>query len=120
LDTDSDCSIGVHYLFSTFLIGLFTTGLHPKTSILAIAVGHEIERASGTLTKVTALLLFAFLSLLPVIIPLLLSLFRPQAGPALKAKCTALLEVHGRWIAALICFAFAFILWKEALESLPR
>ncbi|MCX6948039.1 MAG: GAP family protein, partial [Verrucomicrobia bacterium] len=62
LDTDSDCSIGAHYLFSTFLIGLFTTGLHPKTSILAIAVGHEIERASGTLTKVTALLLFAFLS----------------------------------------------------------
>jgi hypothetical protein len=28
--------------------------------------------------------------------------------------------VHGRWIAALICFAFAFIFWKEALESLPR
>ena len=120
LDTDSDCSIDSHYLFSTFLIGLFTTGLHPKTSILAIAVGHEIERASGTLTKVTALLLFAFLSLLPVLIPLLLSFFRPQAGPALKAKCTALLEVHGRWIAALICFAFAFILWKDALESLPR
>ena len=109
-----------HYLASTFLIGLFTTGLHPKTSILAITVGHEISRADGDLAKVPAFALFSVLSLLPAMVPLLLALFRPEAGPAIKEKCSAFLEKNGRWIAALICFAFAIVLWKDALTALPR
>jgi len=120
LNTNSDSPINPHYLFSTFLIGLFTTGLHPKTSILAIAVGHQIIRADGDIAKISAFVLFSALSLLPAVLPLLLALFRPEAGPALKEKCTALLEKHGRWIAALICFVFAIVLWKDALTALPR
>jgi threonine/homoserine/homoserine lactone efflux protein len=120
LNTNSDSPINTYYLFSTFLIGLFTTGLHPKTSILAIAVGHQIIRADGDIAKVSAFVLFSTLSLLPAILPLLLALFRPEVGPALKEKCTALLEKHGRWIAALICFFFAIVLWKDALSALPR
>jgi len=120
LNTNSEPPIGIHYISSTFLIGLFTTGLHPKTSILAITVGHQITRASGNLAKVSAFALFSFLSLLPAIVPLLLAIFRPEAGPAIKQKCSDFLEKNGRWIAALICFAFAFILWKDALTSLPR
>ncbi|NBR97066.1 MAG: hypothetical protein EBS60_02910 [Verrucomicrobia bacterium] len=120
LDTDSNSSIGAHYLLSTFLIGLFTTGLHPKTSILAITVGHQITRASGDFAKVSAFAIFSVLSLLPAIVPLCLAIFRPEVGPAIKAKCSDFLEKNGRWIAALICFAFAIILWKDALTSLPR
>lgn len=120
LDTNSDSPINLHYLASTFLIGLFTTGLHPKTSILAIAVGHQITRASGSVAKVSAFVLFSLLSLLPAMMPLLLALFRPEAGPAIKEKCSAFLEKNGRWIAALICFAFAIVLWKDALTALPR
>ena len=120
LNTSSEPTINTHYLSSTFLIGLTTTGLHPKTSILAFTVGHEIARASDALVKIFAFSLFSFLSLLPAIVPLLLAIFRPQAGPAIKEKCSDLLEKNGRWIAALICFAFAFILWKDALSVLPR
>lgn len=120
LDTNSDSPINLHYLSGTFLIGLLTTGLHPKTSILAITVGHQISRAEGNLAKVSAFALFTVLSLLPVIIPLLLALFRPEAGPAIKQKCSDFLEKNGRWMAALICFAFAIVLWKDALTALPR
>lgn len=120
LDTNSASPTNFHYLASTFLIGLFTTGLHPKTSILAITVGHEISRADGDLAKVSAFALFSVLSLLPAMVPLLLALFRPEAGPAIKEKCSAFLEKNGRWIAALICFAFAIVLWKDALTALPR
>ena len=120
LNTSSDSPINFHYFSSTFLIGLFTTGLHPKTSILAITVGHQITRASGDLAKVSAFALFSLLSLLPAILPLLLAIFRPEAGPAIKEKCSDFLEENGRWIAALICFVFAIVLWKDALTALPR
>ena len=120
LNTSSDSPINFHYFSSTFLIGLFTTGLHPKTSILAITVGHQITRASGDLAKVSAFALFSLLSLLPAIVPLLLAIFRPEAGPAIKEKCSDFLEENGRWIAALICFVFAIVLWKDALTALPR
>jgi len=120
LNTTSDSPINIHYLSSTFLIGLFTTGLHPKTSILAITVGHQITRASGDLAKVSAFAIFSFLSLLPAIVPLLLAIFRPEAGPVIKEKCSDFLEKNGRWIAALICFVFAIVLWKDALTALPR
>ncbi|NBQ56308.1 MAG: hypothetical protein EBU36_06655 [Verrucomicrobia bacterium] len=120
LNTNSEPPVNFHYLSSTFLIGLFTTGLHPKTSILAITVGHQITRASGDLAKVSAFALFSFLSLLPAIVPLLLAIFRPEAGPVIKQKCSDFLEKNGRWIAALICFAFAIVLWKDALTALPR
>jgi len=120
LNTNSDSPVNFFYLSSTFLIGLFTTGLHPKTSILAIAVGHQITRASGDLAKVSAFTLFSLLSLLPAIVPLLLALFRPEAGPAIKQKCSDFLEKNGRWMAALICFVFAIVLWKDALTALPR
>jgi len=120
LNTSSDSPINFHYFSSTFLIGLFTTGLHPKTSILAITVGHQITRASGDLAKVSAFALFSLLSLLPAILPLLLAIFRPEAGPAIKEKCSEFLEKNGRWIAALICFVFAIVLWKDALTALPR
>ena len=120
LNTSSDSPINFHYLSSTFLIGLFTTGLHPKTSILAITVGHQITRASGDMAKVSAFTLFSLLSLLPAIVPLLLALFRPEAGPAIKQKCSDFLEKNGRWMAALICFVFAIVLWKDALTALPR
>ena len=120
LNTSSDSPINFHYFSSTFLIGLFTTGLHPKTSILAITVGHQITRGSGDLAKVSAFALFSLLSLLPAILPLLLAIFRPEAGPAIKEKCSDFLEKNGRWIAALICFVFAIVLWKDALTALPR
>jgi threonine/homoserine/homoserine lactone efflux protein len=120
LKTDSSTPINTYYLMSTFLIGLFTTGLHPKTSIVAIAVGHQIIRADGEFAKISGATLFTILALLPSIFPLVLSIYRPEAGPALKDKCTALLEKHGRWIAALLCFAFAFVLWRDALAALPR
>jgi len=120
LNTSSDSPINFHYFSSTFLIGLFTTGLHPKTSILAITVGHQITRAIGDLAKVSAFALFSLLSLLPAILPLLLAIFRPEAGPAIKEKCSDFLEKNGRWIAALICFVFAIVLWKDALTALPR
>ncbi len=120
LQANSEPIINAHYLSSTFLIGLLTTGLHPKTSILAITVGHQIARASDNLTKVSAFALFSSLSLLPAIVPLLLALFRPEAGPAIKVKCSDFLEKNGRWIAALICFIFGVILWRDALASLPR
>ncbi|NBS14209.1 MAG: hypothetical protein EBT57_05280 [Verrucomicrobia bacterium] len=120
LNTSSDSPINFHYFSSTFLIGLFTTGLHPKTSILAITVGHQITRVSGDLAKVSAFALFSLLSLLPAILPLLLAIFRPEAGPAIKEKCSDFLEKNGRWIAALICFVFAIVLWKDALTALPR
>ena len=109
-----------YYLASTFLIGLITTGLHPKTAVLAFAVGHEIAQASEALVKVSAFALFSILALLPALAPLFLTIVRPQAGPAIKQRCSDLLEKNGRWIAALICFAFAFILWKEALDVMPR
>ncbi|NBS13665.1 MAG: hypothetical protein EBT57_02455 [Verrucomicrobia bacterium] len=120
LNTDSSTPINAHYLASTFLIGLFTTGLHPKTSVLAIAVGHQISRAGEELAKVGAFSLFSVLSLLPAIVPLLLAIFRPEAGPAIKERCSAFLEKNGRWVAALICFVFAIVLWKDALTALPR
>jgi threonine/homoserine/homoserine lactone efflux protein len=120
LNTNSDLPVNFFYLSSTFVIGLFTTGLHPKTSILAIAVGHQITRANGDLAKVSAFALFSLLSLLPAIVPLLLALFRPEAGPAIKQKCSDFLEKNGRWMAALICFVFAIVLWKDALTALPR
>ena len=89
-------------------------------SILAITVGHQITRASGDMAKVSAFTLFSLLSLLPAIVPLLLALFRPEAGPAIKQKCSDFLEKNGRWMAALICFVFAIVLWKDALTALPR
>ena len=120
LNTNSEPSINTYYLASTFLIGLITTGLHPKTAVLAFAVGHEIAQASEALVKVSAFALFSILALLPALAPLFLTIVRPQAGPAIKQRCSDLLEKNGRWIAALICFAFAFILWKEALDVMPR
>lgn len=120
LNTDSTSPVNAHYLLSTFAIGLFTTGLHPKTSILAITVGHQITRASSDLAKISGFVLFSVLALLPAVLPLLLAIFRPEAGPAIKEKCAAFLEKNGRWIAALICFLFAFVLWKDALTALPR
>jgi len=120
MNTSAEPPINFHYLSSTFLIGLFTTGLHPKTSILAITVGHQITRASGDFAKISAFLLFSFLSLLPAILPLLLAIFRPEAGPMIKQKCSDFLEKNGRWIGALICFAFAIVLWKDALSAMPR
>lgn len=120
LNTDSNTPVNAHYLASTFAIGLFTTGLHPKTSILAIAAGHQIARAQGELAKVSGFTLFSFLALLPALIPLTLAILRPEAGPAIKEKCSAFLEKNGRWMAALICLIFAFVLWKDALTALPR
>ena len=120
LNTESSSPVNAHYLISTFVIGLLTTGLHPKTSVLAIAVGHQMARATGSEAKVAGFALFSVLALLPAVVPLLLAIFRPEAGPAIKEKCAAFLEKNGRWIAALICFLFAFVLWKDALTALPR
>jgi threonine/homoserine/homoserine lactone efflux protein len=102
------------------LIGLFTTGLHPKTSILAITMGHQITLASGDQAKILGFALFSVLALLPVAFPLFLALFHPQAGPRMKEKCTALLEKHGRWVASIICIVFALLLWHDALKVMPR
>lgn len=120
LNTESNTPVNAHYLASTFIIGLFTTGLHPKTSILAIAVGHQIARAEGEWAKILGFALFSFLALLPALIPLMLAILHPEAGPAIKEKCASFLEKNGRWIAAFICFLFAIVLWKDALSALPR
>jgi hypothetical protein len=120
LNSESTFPINAYYLGSTFLIGLFTTGLHPKTSILAITMGHQITRASGDEAKIFGFALFSVLALLPVAFPLFLALFHPQAGPRMKEKCTALLEEHGRWVASIICIIFALLLWNDALKVMPR
>jgi len=120
MDTNSNSPLDAHYLASTFIVGLFTTGLHPKTSILAIAMGHQLSRAGSELAKVSGFALFSVLALLPAIVPLLLAFFRPETGPAIKEKCSAFLEKNGRWVAALICLIFAAVLWKDALSALPR
>lgn len=120
LDPNAMTPLNPHYLLSTFVIGLFTTGLHPKTSILAIAMGHQIQLAPRLFEKMVGLTLFCFLSLLSTLFPLYLAFCRPEAGPRLKTKITGLLEIHGRWLAALICLLFSFILWKDAFACLPR
>ncbi len=120
LNSESNFPINAYYLGSTFLIGLFTTGLHPKTSILAITMGHQITLASGDQAKILGFALFSVLALLPVAFPLFLALFHPQAGPRMKEKCTALLEKHGRWVASIICIVFALLLWHDAFKVMPR
>jgi hypothetical protein len=120
LNSESNFPINSYYLGSTFLIGLFTTGLHPKASILAITMGHQITLASRDEAKILGFALFSVLALLPVAFPLFLALFHPQAGPRMKEKCTALLEKHGRWVASIICLIFALLLWKDALKVMPR
>lgn len=120
MDTNSNSPLNAHYLTSTFIVGLFTTGLHPKTSILAIAVGHQLSRAGSELAKVSGFALFSALALLPAVVPLLLAYLRPETGPAIKETCAAFLEKNGRWLAALICLIFALVLWKDALSALPK
>lgn len=120
LNLDANSVVNSYYLFSTLLIGIFTTGLHPKTSILAIAMGHQLSLTIDPKAKFWGVTLFSVLSLLTALFPLFLAYLHPAAGPKIKEKITDLLEVHGRWLAAFICFAFALLLWKDALSVMPR
>ena len=99
--------------------GFAMCGLHPKVFPIAIAAGHQITQVTGSGERVLAIVLFAVISVVPALLPLLIETVHPGASVRIKEGYERFMKVHGRWVTAALLLAAAAFVGHNAWEHLP-
>ncbi|MEI7913604.1 MAG: GAP family protein [Mycobacteriaceae bacterium] len=109
-----------HQSISHGLIGGFAMcGLHPKVFPVAIAAGHQITQITRPGERALGVVLFAAISVIPAVLPLLIELVRPGASGRIKEGYERIMKVHGRWITAALLLGAAAFVAHNAWEKFP-
>ncbi len=107
-------------LSGSFGLGVLITTVNLKVGSFAITAGHQAWVLFRSVSeRVFALILFLFISVLPLIIPAIIETIRPGRVALLMEPFGRALEHYGKWIVVLICFLMGSLLWRHALVSLP-
>jgi len=107
-------------LASSFGLGVLITTLNLKVGSFAITAGHQVwVLFHSAFERGVSLVLFFFISSLPLIIPAIIETIRPGRVALLMEPFGRALEHYGKWIVVLICFLMGSLLWRHALVSLP-
>lgn len=118
LDPEADLPVP-RRVIRAVLAGFTMCGLHPKVFPIAIAAGHQIFQITQPGQRTLGIVMFAVISVVPALLPLVIDLVNPGATTRIKAGYERIMKVHGRWItAALLLVAGAFVGF-EAVKDMP-
>lgn len=100
--------------------GFAMCGLHPKVFPIAIAAGHQISQVTGSGQRALAIALFAVISVVPALLPVVIETMHPGASVRIKDGYERIMKVHGRWLTAALLLAAAAFVGHNAWEHFPR
>lgn len=99
--------------------GFAMCGLHPKVFPIAIAAGHQITQIDAPGQRGLAIVVFAVISVIPALLPVVIDLVRPSAVTGIKDGYERIMKVHGRWVTAVLLLAAAAFVAHNAWEKFP-
>ena len=99
--------------------GFAMCGLHPKVFPIAIAAGHQIVQITSATQRSLGIALFAAISVIPAVTPLVIDLVRPGAATRIKEGYERIMKVHGRWIVAVLLIGVALLIGHDAWLKYP-
>ena len=101
------------------LAGFAMCGLHPKVFPIAIAAGHQIVQITDRPLRTLGIVLFAVISVIPALVPLIIDMVRPGATVGIKEAYERIMKVHGRWITAVLLLGAGTFVGYEAWHAFP-
>ncbi len=101
------------------LAGFVMCGLHPKVFPIAIAAGHQIFQITDRPLRTLGIVLFAVISVIPALVPLVVDIVKPGATVGIKEAYERIMKVHGRWITAVLLLAAGSFVGYEAWHAYP-
>lgn len=101
------------------LAGFAMCGLHPKVFPIAIAAGHQIFQITDRPLRTLGIVLFAVISVIPALVPLVIDVVKPGATVGIKEAYERIMKVHGRWITALLLLGAGSFVAYEAWRTFP-
>ena len=99
--------------------GFAMCGLHPKVFPIAIAAGHQIFQITDRPLRTLGIVLFAVISVIPALVPLVIDVVKPGATVGIKEAYERIMKVHGRWITALLLLGAGSFVAYEAWRTFP-
>lgn len=99
--------------------GLVACGMHPKVFPIALAAGHQITQISDPTERGLAIGIFALISSVPALLPVLIDVIKPGAAGRVKDGYERVMKVNGRWVTAGLLLAAAAFVAHNAWEKLP-
>lgn len=102
-------------LFAGFAI----CGLHPKVFPIAIAAGHQILEISDRPERTLGIVMFAAIAVVPALAPAVIELVHPGASGRIKDGYERIMQVHGRWIVAVLLLAVGVFVAHNAFVHIP-
>lgn len=102
------------------LAGFAICGLHPKVFPIAIAAGHQIIQIDDHALRSLGIALFGLIAALPALTPLVIDLVKPAASVAIKERYERVMQVHGRWITAVLLIGAGAFMAFDAWHHIPR
>lgn len=99
--------------------GFAMCGLHPKVFPIAIAAGHQIFQIADRPLRLLGIILFAVISAVPALTPLVIDLVKPGATVGIKEAYERIMKVHGRWITALLLLGAGLFVGYDAWHDMP-
>ncbi len=99
--------------------GFAMCGLHPKVFPIAIAAGHQIVQIDRPAERALAIAVFAAISVVPAVTPLIIDFVRPGATTRIKDGYERIMKVHGRWITAALLIGVALLIGHDAWTKYP-
>lgn len=102
------------------LAGFTVCGLHPKVFPIAIAAGHQILEITNRGERTLGAVVFAVIALIPALAPTVIEVLRPGAVARIKDGYERVMQVHGRWIVAVLLLLAAVFVGHNALDHMPH
>lgn len=101
------------------LAGFAICGLHPKVFPIAIAAGHQITQITDRGERGAAVLIFAVISVVPALLPVIIETVKPGSSVRVKAGYERFMKDNGRWATAVLLLAAAAFVAHNAWEKFP-
>jgi len=99
--------------------GFAMCGLHPKVFPIAIAAGHQITQITDRGERGAAVLIFAVISVVPALLPVIIETVKPGSSVRIKAGYERFMKDNGRWATAVLLLAAAAFVAHNAWEKFP-
>lgn len=99
--------------------GFAMCGLHPKVFPIAIAAGHQITQITDRGERGVAVLIFAVISVVPALLPVIIETVKPGSSVRVKAGYERFMKDNGRWATAVLLLAAAAFVAHNAWEKFP-
>lgn len=118
LDPSADLPVS-HRVTRAGLAGFAMCGLHPKVFPIAIAAGHQIMQISDPRQRGLGIVIFAVIAVIPALLPAVIDLVNPGAAVRIKEGYERIMQVHGRWITAILLLGAGTFVGYEAWHAMP-